>query len=190
MQDVWLEIQTDDGSGHPSGTVLTRRIIDAESIPQDFYSLPVDFADIPVSPGEPYHIVLRFLSTPGPIWLEWAWNAQDAYAGGEAQKRVGGGSWTSLAGRDYLFRVHTRTHHGVVTSPSFECGDVDPAPEWSFLGRFYGSDITEDFKDDINSYPSSSGESPDSWGYYHVPFRFHSDSGGMLIVWSIELSLS
>jgi subtilase family serine protease len=71
--------------------------------------------------------------------------------------------------------------------PYLDVGD-DSDTEWSYSGRYKTTQMTDDFKTEINKYLAAHQEEADADGNILVPIKVHSDSRGKLVLSSLDIT--
>jgi hypothetical protein len=107
--DLLIDVVNNGAGNLPGTTVLARAYLQNENIPTSFAWVRVDFANVVLTPGTTYHLVLRpggAGSCPPPpstyCWYQWETSA-DIYSRGRAS-RMQSGVWGADDG-DRLFKV-------------------------------------------------------------------------------------
>jgi len=110
-KNIWLEIQSDDGSGKPSNTILaTSDTIVANTISGTYTWYAFTFASpATLTLGTKYHIVAKGDWTPDATnFIAWNDDTSGAYASGNRSYTVENAptTWISAAAQDLLFKEY------------------------------------------------------------------------------------
>lgn len=187
VDDVYIEVQEDDGSGKPNGIVVPNgeTTISKTNVSDDFIWLDATFATPPdlVTNGK-YHLVLKSPGSDDEIY-DILLVIPGTYPDGHALIFVGN-KWVILL-YDTAFRTYL-AGDSYTTNPTL-CVGENEGSLWSYIGEFTTTETTPDFSKDITTYMSSHNDSDDGSidGYIEVPLVFHSDSGGKINISNISI---
>ncbi|MBI1987006.1 MAG: tandem-95 repeat protein [Nitrospinae bacterium] len=156
-----VQIQTVDGTGTPTGTILGSGTV----LAGNFAPWSGNWVDVPltqpasVSAGTPYALVVT--SEQGGGSYNWS-EVPDAYSGGNAMARPQYGTWVQMTAYDFAFKTYVASAQGTATVPGAPQNLVAQAGENGTLIVTWAP-------------PSSDGGSPIT-GYTIVPMYGNSGS--------------
>lgn len=109
--DITVRIETDDGSGFPSGTLVDANAtgtISAASVTGSYQFLTCTFSgEFVLSATTTYHLVASVPNQSNDVRFHWGVDNGGSYASGKAMSSSDGGAWsdTGAGNYDLLFKI-------------------------------------------------------------------------------------